>query len=110
MSTISTAWVLLGISTLFDAFGMVSLKHSNGFSQPLFGMVAIACFLISIWLMSISLRQIDMMSSYAVWAAASTVLIALLGIVFYGEIISHIKLSGIVFILIGVTLLNLGHQ
>ncbi len=102
-----TAWLFLIASILFEVFGVLSLKHSNGFSNllPTFG--AISCFLMSIWLMSISLKQIEMGITYAVWAAASTAFISLLGIIFYAESLSPFKITGIVLIIIGVVLLNL---
>jgi small multidrug resistance pump len=45
-----------------------------------------------------------------VWAAASTALIALLGIIFYAETISYFKISGITLIVVGVVLLNLTNR
>jgi small multidrug resistance pump len=102
-----TAWLFLIASILFEVFGVLSLKHSNGFTNLLPTAGAISCFLMSIWLMSISLKQIEMGITYAVWAAASTAIIALLGIVFYAESLSTFKITGITLIVVGVVLLNL---
>ena len=101
------AWLILIVSILFEVFGMLSLKHSNGFRNLLPTIGAVTCFLMSIWLMSISLRQIEMGITYAVWAAVSTALIAVLGMVFYAESASIFKITGITLIIIGVMLLNL---
>ena len=60
--------------------------------------------------MSISLRQIEMGITYAVWAAVSTALIAMLGMAFYDESLSVVKTMGIALIVIGVVLLNLNAQ
>jgi small multidrug resistance pump len=107
MNAILFAWLMLIASILFEVFGMLSLKHSNGFNNlpPTAG--AVSCFLMSIWLMSISLKQIEMGITYAVWAAASTAIIAVIGITHYQESLSAIKITGIVLIAIGVVLLNL---
>ena len=107
MNALQAAWLILIASILFEVFGMLSLKHSNGFSNLLPTAGAISCFLISIWLMSISLKQIEMGITYAVWAAASTAIVALLGVAFYAESISSFKITGITLIVIGVVLLNL---
>ena len=107
MNALLAAWLILIASILFEVFGMLSLKHSNGFSNLLPTAGAISCFLISIWLMSISLKQIEMGITYAVWAAASTAIVALLGVAFYAESISSFKITGITLIVIGVILLNL---
>ena len=107
MNALLAAWLILIASIIFEVFGMLSLKHSNGFSNLLPTAGAISCFLISIWLMSISLKQIEMGITYAVWAAASTAIVALLGVAFYAESISSFKITGITLIVIGVVLLNL---
>jgi len=105
-----TAWLFLIASILFEVFGMLSLRYSNGFSNILPTAGAISCFIASIWLMSFSLKQIEMGITYAVWAAASTAIVALLGIAFYGESISPFKLTGITLVVIGVVLLNFTNQ
>jgi small multidrug resistance pump len=105
-----TAWLFLIASILFEVFGMLSLKHSNGFINLLPTAGAISCFIASIWLMSFSLKKIEMGITYAVWAAASTANVALLGAAFYQESISQFKIAGITLIVIGVLLLNLTSQ
>ena len=107
MNALLAAWLILIASIIFEVFGMLSLKHSNGFSNLLPTAGAISSFLISIWLMSISLKQIEMGITYAVWTAASTAIVALLGVAFYAESISSFKITGITLIVIGVVLLNL---
>ncbi len=110
MASPLTAWLFLIASILFEVFGMLSLRYSNGFNNFIPTAGAISCFIASIWLMSFSLKQIEMGITYAVWAAASTAVVALLGIAFYHESISQFKISGIVLIVIGVVLLNLSNQ
>jgi small multidrug resistance pump len=102
-----TAWLFLIASILFEVFGMLSLRYSNGFSNVLPTAGAVSCFIASIWLMSISLKHIEMGITYAIWAAASTAIVAILGIIFYAESISSLKVAGLTLIVIGVVLLNL---
>lgn len=103
-----TAWLFLIVSILFEVFGMLSLRYSNGFTNLIPTAGAITCFITSIWLMSFSLKQIEMGIAYAVWAAVSTALIAVLGIIFYSESITSFKIIGVTLVVIGVVLLNLG--
>ena len=110
MSTIFLAWLLLALSILFEVAGTLSLKYSDGFNNSVSTSSAIFCFMISIWLMSISLKQIEMGSSYAIWAASSTAIVAVFGITFHNEAISQFKISGIVLIIIGVVLISLNSK
>lgn len=107
MSPLFVAWLILIVSILFELFGMLFLKYSNGFTNLLPTAGGISCFLMSIWTFSISLKHIEMGIAYAVWAAASTAIVAVLGIAFYAESASIFKITGIVLIVIGVVLLNL---
>ena len=107
MSPLLVAWLVLIASILFEVFGMLFLKYSNGFSNLIPTAGGVSCFITSIWLMSISLKQIEMGIAYAVWAAVSTAIVAVLGIAFYSESISSFKITGVTLIVIGVILLNL---
>lgn len=107
MSPLLIAWIMLIASILFEVFGMLFLRYSNGFSNLLPSAGGVSCFIASIWLMSISLKQIEMGIAYAVWAAVSTAIVAIIGITFYSESVSSFKMTGLVLIVIGVVLLNL---
>lgn len=107
MSPLQIAWLILVVSILFEVAGMLFLRYSNGFANLLPSAAGVSCFITSIWLMAISLKHIEMGIAYAVWAAVSTAIVAILGIAFYQESISSFKLTGITLIVIGVVLLNL---
>lgn len=107
MNPVLAAWLTLIISTLFEVVGMVFLRYSNGFSNLLPSASAGVCFLLSIWTFSLSLKYIEMGITYAVWASASTALVAIVGIAFYAESSSAYKIIGIALIIVGVVLLNL---
>jgi small multidrug resistance pump len=107
MSPTTIAWIFLICSIATEVFGMIALKYSNGFSKLLPTSLAIVSILTSLWLMSLSLKQLEMGMTYAIWAASSTAIIALIGFAFYAETITSLKLTGIVLIVVGVVLLNL---
>ena len=107
MNPLLIAWLILIASILFEVVGMIFIRYSNGFANLLPSVAGASCFLLSIWTFSISLKQIEMGITYAVWAAASTAIVALIGIFFYAESASLFKISGLALIIIGVVLLNL---
>lgn len=110
MSPIAIAWLFLIGSILTEVLGMIALRYSNGFSQPVPTVLAIISILTSLWLISLSLKQLELGITYAIWAAASTAIVAIIGIEFYQESVSAFKITGLVFIVIGVVLLNLNTQ
>jgi small multidrug resistance pump len=107
MNIILFAWLILIASIFFEVIGMIFLRYSNGFANILPSIAGVGCFLLSIWTFSIALKHIEMGITYAVWAAASTAIVAVIGITYYAESASMFKIIGIMLIIIGVALLNL---
>ncbi|MGZ8252931.1 MAG: DMT family transporter [Methylophilaceae bacterium] len=107
MSNIVIAWLLLTASIVSEVIGTIALKHSHGFAKLLPTLGAASCFLMAIWLMSLSLKHIEMGITYAVWAGSATAMLALVGIAFYGESLSMFKMVGMVMVVGGVIVLSL---
>ena len=107
MNTLVFAWLILVASILSEVIGMIFLRYSNGFANLLPSAAGVGCFLLSIWTFSIALKHIEMGITYAVWASASTAVVAIIGMAFYAESSSIFKITGIALIIVGVVLLNL---
>lgn len=110
MTPVSMAWIFLIGSILTEVVGMIILKYSNGFSLLLPTALAICCILASLWLISLSLKQLELGITYAVWAGSSSAILALIGVSFYAESITLIKTIGITLTILGVILLNIGSK
>jgi small multidrug resistance pump len=108
MNSSAFAWFLLGISVISEVAGTVALKHSDGFSRFAPAVAAGFFYVVAVWLMSISMKQLEMGITYAVWAGCGTAITALAGIAIYGESASSFKLAGLSLVIIGIVLLNLG--
>jgi small multidrug resistance pump len=104
------AWLLVAVSVMAEVIGTVALKYSDGFSKVAPSGAAVACYALAIWLMAVAMRHLDMGVTYAVWAASGTAATALIGIMFFGEQAGSIKLIGLVCVVGGVVMLNLGGQ
>lgn len=107
MNQITIAWLILAASVVSEVIGTVALKHSNGFTNLIATLGAALSFLLAIWLMSLSLKHIEMGVTYAVWAGSATAALAMIGIAFYGESFAIIKLIGLCMVVLGVVALNL---
>jgi small multidrug resistance pump len=105
-----SAWLLVGVSVIAEVVGTVALKYSDGFSKLLPSGAAASCYALAIWLMAVAMRQLDMGITYAVWAASGTAATAVVGFAFFGEQMGTIKTLGIVCVVVGVVMLNLGGQ
>jgi small multidrug resistance pump len=104
-------WIFLGLSILLEVVGTVLLKLSNGFTRPLPSVGMGLAYVTSIAIFNFAVKSIPMGMAYAIWAGAGTASIALIGFLFFGEIVTTIKIVSLCLIIAGCVGLNLagGH-
>ncbi|MER6559868.1 multidrug efflux SMR transporter [Streptomyces sp. NPDC001027] len=85
-----------------------AMKYSEGFSKLWPALLTAAGYLLSFLLLAQTLKTVGIGAAYAIWAGTGTAAIALLGLVLFGEALTPVKIAGILLIVGGVVLLNLG--
>ncbi|WP_372736257.1 multidrug efflux SMR transporter [Nocardioides sp.] len=105
------AWVLLGVAIGVEVLATASLPRADGFREPAWTAAILAGYGISIWLLTLVVREIQVSVAYAVWSGAGTAAIAVIGVAYLGERVDALKIIAVVFIIAGVLILNLrgGH-
>jgi small multidrug resistance pump len=101
------AYLFLLLAILFEVFGTANLKASNEFKVLLPSLAVIIGYVGSSYFMSLSLRQLTIGTVYATWSGLGMVLVAIVGWLFYKEKLDTAGIIGLVFIIIGVILMNL---
>ncbi len=99
--------ILLTIAILTEVSATVSLRFTDGFTDPLPSAVVVVGYGISVWMLALVLRELPLGLTYAVWSAAGTAIIAAVGIVAFGETATTLKLASLGLIIMGVVGLNL---
>ena len=105
--SVIAAWTLIGLSGAFEILFSGLLKQSDGFTRPIPSAIAVIAALLSIWLMTISLRTLALGPAYAVWAGIGTLGTAVLSVVFYGESLTVAKTTFMVIVVVGIVGLQL---
>ncbi len=100
-------WLYLFAAILFEVAGTISMKLSAGFTKLVPSVLIFVCYAIAFTLVTFAIRKIEISVAYTIWAGMGTALIAMIGIVYFGEQISVIKIVSIVLVLIGVAGLKL---
>jgi small multidrug resistance pump len=83
------------------------MKLSQGLTRLVPVFLMFIFYLLSIALLSIVLKKIEVGIAYAVWSGVGTALIATIGIVFFREQVTFMKMVGILLIITGSVMLNL---
>lgn len=104
-------WLYLLFTILFEVAGTTSLKFSQGFTKLLPSLLVIVFYGLSFFLLSLTLKKMDVSVAYAIWSGLGTALVTAVGILWFKEPATAIKLISIGLIILGVVGLNLngGH-
>jgi small multidrug resistance pump len=103
------AYLLLAVAIAAEVSATVSLKLSAGFSKPGPSIIVVAGYTIAfVMLAMVRKAGLPVGVAYAIWAAAGVALVALIGTLFLGEPASPAMIAGLVLIIGGVVLMELG--
>ena len=98
----SIAWLLLVVAGLLEIVWSISMKASQGFTKPLLTTITLVAAGLSFWLLGLALRQLPVGTAYAAWTGIGVVGAAILGILFFHEPVTLIRISCIALIVIGI--------
>ena len=101
------AFLLLGVAIVIEVVATAVLPKAQGFTHPGWSAAVLVGYGLSIWLLTIVVKQMPVSVAYAVWAGAGTALVAVVGLLFLGEHLSWIKAVSLGLIVAGVVGLNL---
>jgi small multidrug resistance pump len=85
-----------------------AMKYSQGFSRLWPSLLTALGYVVSFALLAQTLKSVGIGTAYAIWAGVGTATIAVLGLALFGEALTLTKIVGILLIVGGVVVLNLG--
>ncbi|MGH3433124.1 MAG: DMT family transporter [Thermocrispum sp.] len=101
-------YVALAGAILAEVLGTTAMKYSDGFTRLWPSLGTALGYAIAFVLLAQTLRVMAVGTAYAIWAGAGTAAIAAIGMVFIGEAVTAAKIIGILLVVAGVVVLNLG--
>ena len=97
---------MLTIAILLELSGTTCLKLSHGFTRLLPSVGVVFFYLGSFYLMAQSLKTLEVGIVYAIWSGVGTALIAVVGVLAFGESVTAFKILGLLLIIGGTFLLR----
>lgn len=106
------AWLLLLLTILLEVAGSTMMKLANGFSEFWPSVGVFVCYSAAIAGLTVTLKYIELSIAYAIWSGAGTALIAAIGIWFFREPVTAMKIASLILVIAGVVGLQLssGHS
>ena len=100
-------WVYLVLAILLEVSGTTCMKLSDGFTRVVPSILLFVFYTLSFSMLTFALKRIDVSVAYAVWSGVGTALIATIGVLWFKEPATAVKLISLGLIIIGVVGLNL---
>jgi small multidrug resistance pump len=97
----------LTIAILFEVAGTTCMKLSEGFTKLTPSILGYLFYGICLAFLNLSLKTIDVSTAYAIWCGAGIALIAVIGMTYFRESITPVKIIGLLLIIAGVVALRL---
>ncbi len=99
--------VYLIFAILFEVAGTTSMKLSEGFTKLIPSVLLFIFYALSFAGLTLTLKWIDVSIAYAIWSGLGTLLIVAIGIFFFNEPVTAVKILCIALIIVGAVGLNL---
>jgi len=100
-------WLILGLGIVFEVLGTVSMKYADGFSKLVPSILVFVFYLLALGSLVVVLKKMQVSIAYTIWASLGTVLIATIGMIWFKEPVSLVKIISILLIIAGIAGLEL---
>ncbi len=99
-------YVYLICAIISEVTATSALKASEEFSKPIPSIIVIVGYSASFYLLTLCLRTMSLGVTYAMWSGLGVILVAMVGVVLYGERLDLAAGVGMALIIGGVVILN----
>jgi small multidrug resistance pump len=100
--TFAQAWAMLSIAIFFEICGTVCMRLSDGLTRLTPSLLIFAFYALSFSLNAFVVRVLGLSVVYAVWSGVGTVATAAIGVWYFKEPATALKLSSIGMVVLGV--------
>jgi len=102
-------WIFLVLAITLDVAGVISMKLSDGFTKTVPSIMLFVFYAATIFFLTLALKRIDVSVAYTIWSGVGTALIAVIGILYFREAMTGLRLFSLLFIVVGMVGLNISY-
>lgn len=100
-------WLLLLLGIIAELIGSTCMKMSQGFTKTYPSIFTFIFWGIGLTVFLFALKKFDLSFAYAIWAGLGIMGVSIIGMVYFKEPYSILKIISVLIIVIGVILLNI---
>ena len=95
-------YLWLALAVVFEVGWAISMKLSDGFARLGFTIATIIMYLLSVVFLALATKKMDLGTCYAIWAGGGVAMIAIIGMVYFKEPVTALKLISLGLVLAGI--------
>ena len=99
-------WFYLLIAIITEVIATTALKESENFSKVIPSIIVIIGYSLTFFFMSLTIREMSLGITYAIWSGLGILLICLVGYFRYGQNLDLPAILGVLFIGIGILIIR----
>jgi len=103
-------YLFLALAIVFEVLGTFFIKQSQGFTRLVPSLIMFVYYGLSFSSLTLAAKKMDVSVAYPVWTGSAIALVAVMGMVYFKEPSSELKVISITLISFGVIGLALGHK
>lgn len=100
-------YLFLSIAIFAEVIATSALKASETFTQLVPSIIAVIGYIIAFYFMSLVIKVMPIGITYAIWSGAGIVLLAIIGVIVYGQRLDLAAIIGMGLIVLGVMVIHL---
>ncbi|HHQ69622.1 MAG TPA: QacE family quaternary ammonium compound efflux SMR transporter [Halothiobacillaceae bacterium] len=106
MSTVVSSYLALGLAIVLEVVGTSALQASQQFTRLWPTIIMLVSYVGAFYFLALALRILPVGLAYAIWAGLGIVLIAIVGLLFFGQRLDTPAVIGLALIISGVVIIN----
>lgn len=103
----NVGYLYLAIAIISEVIGSNMVVNTEGFTKVKPTLICIFCFGLAIYMLSLTVKHMPLYIAYAMWGGLGIILVTIVGVTFWKQSVNIPTLIGILFIVVGVVVVNL---
>ncbi len=100
------SYVYLACAIVCEVIGTMLLPLSENFTNPFPSFGLVVAYVLAFYFLTFALESIPIAIVYATWAGLGVFFVSVLSFLFYNQVLQWQSVLGLLFIVVGVTLVN----
>jgi len=100
-------WIILVFAGLLEVVWASTMKASDGFTNIVPSIITGVAAFLSFWLLAIAMKELPLGTAYVVWVGIGAIGAAVVGIVYFGDSITPLRVAGLAMVAAGIAALKM---